>query len=65
MLAKWLRLNRWIRAAIFYPVYVAIVFLFAVVFHTPIIPWVMLPLVVIVISILPSDPRKDPGTRKK
>ncbi len=67
MWAKWFRLNRWIRAAIVYPVYTAVVFGINVVFHTPILPnVVMLPLVVILISILPNYPRKeDPDSTHK
>ncbi len=56
MLAKWYRLNRWIRAAILYPVSVAVVSVLNIVFHEPILPTaVVMPLVVILVSCIGPD----------
>lgn len=56
VLAKWYRVNRWIRAAIVYPVFVAVVSVFNYAFHEPILPTaVMMPLVVILVSCIGPD----------
>ena len=67
MLAKWFRLNRWIRAAILYPVLVAVVFVLNIAFHTPILPIVIiLPFIMILPSFIPNHPQEeDPDARKE
>ena len=61
MVAKWFRLNCWIRAAILYPAYAAVVFALDIVFDTrPIFPAVVvMPLVVVLPACLMRRRRQE------
>lgn len=61
MLAKWFRLRRWIRAAILYPAFVAVVFGLDIVFHIqPTLPHVVfLPLIIVILAACLSGHRRE------